>query len=309
MLFPSQVNSIVTVLVTSDFLGDTKQLVLRPGQLARVGSSDWVELSVQQDSTLCEHHFVVDYRGRPKLKPVEGATVFRDGQPVYEAYLSDGEQFMAGGTRFSFALPQAGRTEPLVELNQKRAHQGVTGSDWKTSDLASLGIEASTIASIVACQSVQSAVAMLSDSTDYLSSVRLIAAVLPKIDCVAWVRNLLGVTAYSHERTVALDRWLANPNEISRRGVAQQMHGDPQSGPEWLLQAIVWTGGTLVEVAPGNEHQVAPVIPPNYLCALACSVSVQLSVAQMPDKPFPVFINAALPVLDRIYPMSPMLED
>ena len=287
----------MTVQITSDYSGTAQQLVLRSGQVARIGRSAWVELSIVDDASLEEQHFAIDYSQGPVLTTLDGAIVHRNGTPTCESALEDGDLLLAGQTKFRITIPNEVKTHastaaPIAQL----AAQPKRNDTWRNFDLDGLQIDQTLQCNIRACDSPQAAILMLADSQLYLPCIRFIAGILGSSDCVKWTLTCTCDPKPHEQGHAEINLWLAESTEENRRKVAAQLPSDVSSPADWLTQAVVWTGGSL------GPAEFEPIPPPAHLPPLACSIAIQIFVAESRSRTFPQCIKLATEMIDRSYP-------
>ncbi|MCG8652232.1 MAG: hypothetical protein MI861_20500, partial [Pirellulales bacterium] len=83
----------------------TRRLLLRAGQEARVGRSEWTEMSLPEDPTLADEHFVVRCSTEALVEVIDpNHTLVFQGNPLQRLELSrladQSAEFVAGQTTF-----------------------------------------------------------------------------------------------------------------------------------------------------------------------------------------------------------------
>ena len=288
----------MTVQITSNYLGSAQQLVLRSGQVARIGRSEWVELSILDDASLEEQHFAIDYRQSVLLTCKDGAIVHRNGTPTSESTLEDGDQLLAGQTEFQITIPdeaKASASTTSVSAAPLAAQHQPSGT-WRNIDFAGLQIDQAVELNIVACESPQAAISMLVDSEQYLTCVRFIACILDRATCARWTLTCIDAPKPEQPGHTEIAAWLVEPTEANRLQVAKQMRSDVASPADWLMQAIAWMGGSL------GDAKFEPIPPPAHLPPLGCSIAIQLCVAEGTNQSFFDCIELARELIDQAYP-------
>lgn len=253
-----------------------QQLVLRPGQRGRVGSSEWVELSLP-DSSLRPEHFVVDACGPLKLVCSADCRVTVDGQVIDEFDLKDGTVFSVGTCEFSVVV--CGEPASLSPATVKTSAMDTTDIQpwWSTVAWEMVDCSQPVIQQLKQHATLQAAIKQLLEWEQATAGLRLLATSLPPTASVSWSLEaiehnaLTGVAANSIATVANVKAWLAQPDELHRQQVS--LDGELLSPADWIAQAVIWTGGSL---APDD---VPPVPPPRSLYGVACATAVQLHLA------------------------------
>lgn len=253
-----------------------QQLVLRPGQRGRVGSSDWVEFSLPS-SPLQQEHFVVDTRDSLKLICSEECYVTVNDQVLSELDLSHGLQFAVGLYEFSVLtsgepdlIPQ--RNEEIQTSNSTHREPWWTSVEWEMVDCPQ-----QTIQLLQQLDSLEEATQRLLELDLSTAALRLLATQLPPPACVEWSleaieQRIVTTEELASNSTMAHVRgWLVQPDEPARQLIS--LDGEIISPADWIAQAVVWTGGSM---APEG---VPPIPPPRTLYGIACATAVQLHLA------------------------------
>ncbi len=245
----------------------TQQLVLRAGERARVGSSEWMELSIS-DRLLQPEHFVIDCRGPLKLICSPQCTVEIAGEPYAQIELVNGTTFGVGSCEFEVATQgeiEENRASSLSAPKSESIGQIPWWSDvqWEVVDTASNIIE-----QLKQLPTAREAVTHLMHEEQVPAALRLVASLLSPKNCVCWASQAIETV---EEIAASVQAWLAVPDEAHRREV--QLTTELDSPADWIAQAVNWTGGSL---APDD----APPVPPSKsLCGIACATAIQLHLA------------------------------
>ena len=105
----------MTILLESNYGGQRQNLVVRPGQTAKIGRSEWADLSIDQDSCLADEHFVVAYDSVPTVRALPAADLEVQGENTNNIEAVDGLVFQAGTTTFQLRLRKGFQTQPKVD--------------------------------------------------------------------------------------------------------------------------------------------------------------------------------------------------
>jgi hypothetical protein len=281
----------MAVLLKCTNAGHEKQFLLRAGQTVRVGSSEWMEFSIPESPQLSDHHFTISYTKEPHLHTNADCLITADEKPVSELTLSHRSKFNVGDCTFETLF-----VGHQWVSSQEKAREGATGSPrsakqvpqpittidqakpvWQSKpELAAIGIPTTVLQKLATIECPATAALTLLDEGQASLAMRLIAALLPTVDCIHWTMHCLlgGVEADKDPNLQALSVWIQSPSEARRAQVAAKLDDSPRLPIEWLFQAIAWTGGSLA----GPETAI--VVPPAHLPATACAVAIQLCAAE-----------------------------
>lgn len=263
------------------------RLILRVGQEARVGRSEWVELSIPEDAALAPEHFVIRCGTEAVVEVLNRQNVLIVGEDSLDRLtLSDpGEreaEFVAGQTAFSIRWsPDV--TTVTSEVTPERQET----SDKNPDDHA-------TIAAVAKMMSLSDASTAMIRSPDRMvdyfqrlidaslsdDAVRFLAGALPIETAIDWV---IQATDFAERASGALEHsilaWKASGDEMDRRKVRDQLAANcPGNVTRWMAQAVIFSGGSL-----GPDDQ-PPVPPPAHLSGVAILTAHRWSVAAKPDR-------------------------
>lgn len=112
-------------------------------------------------------------------------------------------------------------------------------------------------------------------------AISLLAHALPRYDCVVWaLRCLLELKAIERPDplTLAVLRWIDQPNDTLRREVQELGDGLKPASPAALLaQAVFFSGGS---IAPAD---LPPIQPPPEACSRMAAGAILIAAAAQPD--------------------------
>lgn len=293
---------------------DVRRLTLRFGQEARVGRSDWVELSLPEDDALAEEHFVVRCQRDASVETLgEQQTVAVDGDSHNRLTLTqegDGvTEFVAGQTKFSIrwspdfllSAPVAGAV--LAKQTTPRPNDGPR--------IAAVAESMSMSADAIALQTDPDTALQYVDRLQEIELlddvIRFLAGFLNPPDAVAWAIQTGCLEGESPEPLIEVIRgWIDDVREENRMEVEKELRSkQPTNFAKWIGQAIVFSGGSL---APPDQ----PVIrPPSHLCGLAILTAHRWAVANQPDQSAAIeaSIDLGRAMLARIHPATEDVAD
>jgi hypothetical protein len=274
-----------------------QKVLLRSGQLARIGRTEWADFSFPRDAQLADVHFAVrcDRAGLSLRQLAADRPVLVNQKPVREAELRPGDEIAAGQSVFRVHIEgQAASGAPLAAgagaagaaaataMAPSPPPQGPTAAE--IAELLELGADAVALAQTAATP--QALVAALAEQEQFSKAVRVQAHLLDKRLCVWWgivaVRGV-GEDALSPQELAALqaaENWVADPCEDLRRAAEAKAAATKFDGPgSWLAMAAFWSGGSLT--AP----HLAVVPPDDKLTGQAVTNSLLIAaVQQQPGK-------------------------
>ncbi|WP_039961751.1 DUF6931 family protein [Rhodopirellula europaea] len=276
------------LLLTAHPADDTDvRLILRVGQEARVGSSEWVEMSLPDDAALSPEHFVVRCGTDAVIEVLEGQNaLIVAGDSCDRLTLSETGQceteFVAGQTAFSV------RWSPdVTTATPKTNPQQLATSDETIDDHATIA----SLAKVMSMSDASTALIQSPDQTmDYLQrlidaslnddAIRFLAGALPVRTAIGWAIDASG---FANRASSTLDQsilaWQTSGDEPDRRKVRDQLAvSSPDNVTRWIAQAIIFSGGSL-----GPDDQ-PPIPPPSHLSGVAIMTSHRWSVAAEPDR-------------------------
>jgi hypothetical protein len=257
-----------------------QKVLLRSGQVARVGRTEWADFSFPRDGQLADVHFAVrcDLNSAQVRSLAVDVPLLVNEQQVREAALQAGDTIKAGKSTFVVAFDgqEAAKTMSAA-AGLGGAEAGVATGDGqpagpgKKAEPTALEIaeelelagEPAAIAKTVATG--PDLVAALAAAEMFAKAVRVQAHILPKRHAVWWGVNAvreLALADFPPTETAAVDaaaEWVIDPSESRRRDAEAAAGATKYSGPgSWLAMAAFWSGGSLAaphlpEVPPDDK--------------------------------------------------------
>lgn len=257
-----------------------QKILLRSGQVARVGRTEWADFSFPRDGQLADVHFAVrcDLSSAQVRSLAADVPLLVNEQQVRESALQAGDTIRAGKSTFVVAFDgqaAAGSAEQTAGLGGAIAGAAAgggqaAGASQKQEPTAvqiaeelELAGEPAAIAKTVATG--PELVAALAAAEMFAKAIRVQAHILPKRHSVWWgvcaVREL-ALADFPETETAAVDAaaaWVADPAESRRRDAEAAAGATKYSGPgSWLAMAAFWSGGSLAaphlpEVPPDDK--------------------------------------------------------
>lgn len=276
----------MTILLESNFAGKRQNLVVLPGQNAKVGSSAWADLSIDEDASMADEHFVVEHSVEPQVRAILNSQLEVAGRTADHFPVADGICFQAGNTRFelrvNFSRVQTPKNEDCSAQELPEEDNGHLLLSQSLLDKLKL---TSTCQEKLASGSGLSIVDRLNsaqETADLCDCTKLIASLLTREKAAGIVASYLSQVGspLTNEVQQAVQDWRSDPTEDSRKKAAVLVAKHTAQDIEyWCLRAIQWSDGSL-GATDGPE-----VKPPAHLFAIAMAVAIQLSAVGSPCTP------------------------
>lgn len=235
--------------------GDThlgKKLVLRSGQSATVGRTDWADLCVGNDQTISDFEFeLVCESTHCKITSCNFLTpVLVNGKAVISANLRDGDRIQAGSTTFHFELPNQRFTPRGQDSRDERemtCDEGWT-AHIEMSDKAHELADATT--------DPMQLIQILREHELFSDAISVLAQLLSKPESVVWaagcVRDVNTELVDADQKALsAAEEWANEPSESKRQAAAvaaqQETEHDSPSASRWLALSAFWSSGNIAQ--------------------------------------------------------------
>ena len=249
-----------------------RRVQLRSDQVLKVGSSGWADFSVSNDSTLEEVHFEV--RCAPEGCIVRGlssnAPTLVNGEPITSTVAYDGDEILAGATKFRLAI-EGGPVPKATEEPEEQPTDEPTVAAAAAAAGAAVGLvgicallELSDDVSALAEQSNDAEVLIpeLAAQENYQDAVKLRAYLLEKRQAVWWgcvcLREELAEPLPTGQASAvdAAAAWVEQADDSTRREAEKKAADAKYSGPgATLALSAFWSGGS---IAPDGSPEVEP---------------------------------------------------
>lgn len=283
-----------------------RKVLLRSGQIARIGRTEWADFSFPRDADLAEIHFAVQCQlhGARLRKLAADRPLSVNAKEVTEADLVAGDTIKAGQSAFVVAFdgqtatPAAGASSmatitgasfvasgAATAATREHAHdKDQQPAALEIADHLQLGDESRAVAATV--KTGPELVAALEAKQMFAKAVRVQAQLLPKRLAVWWGVHCVGAACgetlarSDADAKDAAAAWVKEPNEKHRRACEAAANRTKFDGPgSWLAMAAFWSGGSLM--AP----EMNAVEPDEKLTGQAVSSSLMIAaVAGNPTK-------------------------
>ena len=257
-----------------------RKVLLRSGQVARVGRTEWADFSFPRDAELADVHFAVQCQlaGARLRKLAADRPLAVNAQEVSEAELQPGDIIHAGQSSFQVAFD--GQTTPTGDkqtaVGASIATAGAVGAAVAVATVDTAGenqptakeiaeyLEMSDDALAVAAtvKTGPDLITALEKGGEFAKAVRVQAHLLPKRQAVWWgilsVEDACGdgLTLAEAAARDAARNWVEDPSEKHRRQCDAAAGKTKLNGPGgWLAMSAFWSGGSLM---PPEMNAVPP---------------------------------------------------
>ena len=248
-----------------------KKLLLRQGQVAKVGRTEWADFSVPCDESLAEYHFEIRCEASGcSVSELDGNALKIDGQPP-QGFLRHGQTVAAGETEFAVELigfkenkdeTEAVNTENAASVETPadpapQAQEPTTAAEYV--EALELSEDAAALLPKLPSESPLELMALTISHQMYQDAISLAAAQMPKRDAIGWAMECIHSTGrrLGADETLALggvQGWLDDPSDSNRREakVAAAKTGLTEPG-SWLAMGAFWSEGSM---APADQPMV-----------------------------------------------------
>lgn len=281
-----------------------RKVLLRSGQVARVGRTEWADFSFPRDTDLADVHFAVQCQlsGARLRKLAADRPLAVNSQEVSEAELQPGDIIHAGQSSFQVAFD--GQTIPsgnnrtiaggsVAAAGALGAAAAVASADeagekqptaTEIAEYLEMSDDALAVAATV--KTGPELIVALAKEGEFANAVRVQAHLLPKRHCIWW--GILSVEEACGDGLKFMDAaardsartWVEDPSELHRRQCDAAAGKTKLDGPgSWLAMAAFWSGGSLM------PPEMNPVPPDERLTGQAVTNSLMIAaVAGDPTK-------------------------
>jgi hypothetical protein len=273
-----------------------RKVLLRSGQIARIGRTEWADFSFPRDADLAEIHFAVQcqLQGARLRKLAADKPLSVNAKEVTEAELVAGDTIEAGQSKFvvSFdgqAAPSSGAssmatitgasfvaTGTAAAAAAKQSEKNQEPTALEIAEHLQLGDDSKAIAATV--KTGPELVGALAAKGMFAKAVRVQAHLLPKRHAVWWgaccVTAACGDTLLPADADAkdASEAWVKDPSEQRRRACEATAAQTKFDGPgSWLAMGAFWSGGSLM------PPEMSAVPPDDKLTGQAVTSSLMIA--------------------------------
>jgi hypothetical protein len=276
----------VTLRVTSGPSTGRKAHVAR-GQIAKIGRTEWADISFPNESGMADVHFVIHEDGPTTLiKDSSGGIGTRvNGTVISETRLHTGDVVTAGETDFSVVVE--GETTPIslpiagtdaTAQNIPQTSEGPSAVRTAVDYCRPLTLSDRAKELLAEGMAPAEYLDLLAQNELFPDALRFLAFWLPRPTAVAWgcdcIEQVLAgkLTPLDQKAQDAAKTWSKEPNEKHCRAAEQAaIETDYSGAPGWLALGAFWSGDSL---APAD----LPPVPPGEALAVE-AITAALTMA------------------------------
>ncbi|MEZ6102902.1 MAG: FHA domain-containing protein [Pirellulaceae bacterium] len=254
------------------------KLLLRQGEIAKVGRTEWADFCLPHDELLGEFHFAMQVNQNQCLlwDLDSGQPTMVNGQPVMTAYVNHGDLISAGTSEFAVEL--TGSTiAPSENDNRKTAVFEPVGQPESSTapDASSQDTGPQSLTEwCTALEISKEAMPVVTDESDpwdlvdawqeqelFADCLRLAACLLAPIHAVRWGIDCVSSTQLElsdggKQAMEAASKWAEKPDEANRRACEKIAEASEYDGAAaWVALAAFWSQGSM---APQGQPEVPP---------------------------------------------------
>ena len=265
-----------------------RRIVLRGGQIARVGRTDWADFALPEDVDLADIHFAVHCDSNTAM--IQALALDRDtkinGVPTKKGEIQHGDVIEAGTTLFNVEIE--GATNMAVELPADSSPVSTTESTSSKNEVREIaeyiGLSKESIELAKASTEPKLFGDVLAQCSDLQDALCWKAHTMPKPQAVLWACSCVEEVMQSEKESVQLAayqaaiRWGREPNDANREDAKQMAEAAKHEGVGGILAASAgWSGGSL---GPSD----IPLVPPDDRLTAKC-ICIALAIANSLGNP------------------------
>jgi pSer/pThr/pTyr-binding forkhead associated (FHA) protein len=239
-----------------------RRIVIRRGQIAQIGRTEWADFSVGRDQTMADIHFSVEWTPAgfrvTDLKSGPGTSI--NDESVTSAIIHTGDQIQAGESVFQVDIEgESGefgrapsRTSSPLAKGEGPSERPSTAGPSAIDCALHLPLSEAAQELLSADQSPSDYLQLLTDKKLFPDGIRFLAFLLPKPLAVLWcakcVADTLGDTLSPPQRAAiqAAESWGKAPTEEHRRLAEKSVQELGTGSPAgWVALAAFWSDGSL----------------------------------------------------------------
>lgn len=240
-----------------------RRIVLRGGQIARVGRTDWADFALPEDLDLAEIHFAIHCDNNIAI--VRSLAADRDtkinGAPTTHGEIHHGDVIEAGATVFHVEIEGAARL--AVELADSGPASDLELNQNEVLKIAEyIGLSKESLELAKAATEPRHFGNVLVQGSRLQDAIRWYSHTIPKPQAVLWACACVEEAIQNEHNPVQLAsyraalRWGREPSDANREDAKQLAEVAKHEGIGGILAASAgWSGGSL---GPSNVTEVPP---------------------------------------------------
>lgn len=256
-----------------------RRIVLRGGQIARVGKADWTDFALPEDLELADCHFTVQCNENSAVIAalVKDRETKINGNPVIHSEVHHGDVIGVGGTLFQVEIE--GAANPTVADPSSTPDATPVADHNEVLEIAEyIGLSEAAIELAKTPTDPRRFGNLLVQNSKLKDALRWFAHTMPKPLAVQWACSCVEEVMQSEQNTIQLAayrsalRWARDPSDENREDAKQLAEIAKHEGIGGALAASAgWSGGSL---GPSNM----PEVPPDDRLTARC-VCIALTIA------------------------------
>lgn len=245
----------------------SRRMLIRAGQVVRVGSTEWSDFCVSHDPELAEEHFAVECTSHGcRIRALGEAATTINGEPVEEYDAQHGDLIAAGRSEFRLEFSNADRGGTDVEdhVGEQSESPAAAPAAWpdlnsqETAELcADFGLSEEADQLLTEACAPDQFVAQLLAADLPVDAVQFMSHALPKRSAVWWASGCiesLPASDVGQACLAAAKQWCLEPTEEHRQACGAGAAGEDSAAAQ-LAWAAYYSGGSL---APPDLPEVPP---------------------------------------------------
>lgn len=243
-----------------------RRIVLRGGQVARIGRTEWADFAFPEDPAMAEIHFAVHCGVHSAM--IQALAVDREtrvnGSAMEKGILHHGDLVDAGSSQFIIIVEDVAITaDASRQEGSSSAAVSESSNEHETREIAEyIGLSEAGIELARTSLDPTRFGNVLVQSSMLLDALRWYSHTMPKPKAVLWACRCVEANMQSAADPVqraayrAALQWANDPNETNRSNAALLAEASRYEGVGGMLAAAVgWSGGSL---GPSNQPDIPP---------------------------------------------------
>ncbi len=240
-----------------------RRIVLRGGQVARVGRTDWADFALPEDIELADIHFAVhctDHAAVVQVLAIDRDTRINGG-PIEQGEIQHGDVIEAGATQFQIEIEGAAKLASEDADSQSSSNSEPTRNE--VLEIAQyIGLSQESMELARSSNDPKRFGGVLVQNSKLKDALCWYAHTMPKPQAVQWACACVEANMHSERLSVQLAayraavRWAKEPNDDNREDAKQLAEIAKHEGIGGVLAASAgWSGGSL---GPSNVAEIPP---------------------------------------------------